>query len=310
MIIKGSLNDEVKQIALSCLQSSNPIKCVFDTVYENIVYYPDPEMRQIVKAVHCILKAQRGNCVDYTVLIGAILLAMNIPFEIKAVSFSGNDMEHVYIKTKSGITLDPVIGQIQDGSETQYNRSQIQGQFNKEVKYTKAKVYTMPTLEILQGIKDIKENKNTVIIPRIRMRRYHSNTQLQGLFDNPLQTIQNEFNAAQNTISNQTNAAQTTVSNFVNDTVTSTKNITNAAWNTTGNATIDFLNSPFSGLGGQIITGILGKNPLWNKIGGWSGVEKGLSKVFGQKTMTKQKFPVLPVAIGAAALGGLLLFND
>ncbi|MDX2195707.1 MAG: hypothetical protein NW207_04760 [Cytophagales bacterium] len=157
--IAGSLNSEIKAIASECRYSSDVLKCVFDAVYTRVVYSPDPPNRQVIKAVHCTLSNGIGNCTDYSILIGAILINLRIPFAYKVVSYSEpGQYEHIYIVSRlnnKDIYLDCVLGQRQDGSDTIANRPEA-GLYNKEVKYKYYKIYPMTQLEILQGVRELQ----------------------------------------------------------------------------------------------------------------------------------------------------------
>lgn len=155
LAVSGSDDPRIKRIAQTCASSDSPSRCAFNLVYSLVLYEPDPDDRQILKAVHCTLDSGKGNCVDYSILLGAILLNLNIPYVFKVVSFSTpNAYDHIYIVLKDGSVLDPVLGQRQDGTDTRSNRP-INGEYGNECSFKYSKKFEMPSLEILQGVKPV-----------------------------------------------------------------------------------------------------------------------------------------------------------
>lgn len=130
--------DSIKKIAQT-LNCGDPLKNAFDYAYKNIVYYPDPMNEQNIKTPARSLKDKRGNCVDYAVLLGSILFALGIPYYFRVAGYNEpRNFEHVYVVTKSGVVLDPVLGQPQDGTASFENRP-AQGRFNEQKPYTTKK---------------------------------------------------------------------------------------------------------------------------------------------------------------------------
>jgi hypothetical protein len=85
----------------------------------------------------------RASCVDYTVLIAAVLLAGGEPVNIKLVSIDGNGYGHIYPVTKNGTVLDPVIDQDQSGNEYLTRRPNFRPISGKEHAHQKAILYTL-----------------------------------------------------------------------------------------------------------------------------------------------------------------------
>lgn len=175
--INGALDSEVKAIAAKAIASPNPIKAAFDLVYNCAYYMPDPHGKQYVQTVGRTLSTHQANCVDYSVLLAAVLINMKVPFVFKVVSFNGLDYEHIYIQTKDGIKLDCVPGHRQDGTDTFTNRPP-QGKYNFETNYKKEILYPMPQLEILNGINAAQGQRQ---LSRSRMVRTESK-ELNGFF--------------------------------------------------------------------------------------------------------------------------------
>ncbi len=139
MIYFSAKEPIIKRIAtiLSYLKNRDKqLKYLFDFAYKNIYFEPDPKYTQRIRSAKRSLLDKRGNCVDYSVFFGSILLLLKIPFKLRMVKLAGsNQYTHVYIVTQSGIVLDAVIGQDQDGNEYK-NRAQLNGKYNTEVPYT------------------------------------------------------------------------------------------------------------------------------------------------------------------------------
>lgn len=149
--VEGTKNPIVISIAKECEKEPEPLQCVFDKVYDLILYEPCPDNNQSLRTVENMLREGEGNCVNYSTMIASILLVMNVPFFFRTVAYTNpREYDHIYIVTKSGVVLDPVPGQRQDGTDTRQNRPKY-GNFNQEVKYRFKKDYAMPNLTLLQG---------------------------------------------------------------------------------------------------------------------------------------------------------------
>jgi predicted Zn-ribbon and HTH transcriptional regulator len=185
----GTRNQEIKEAAEYCNKQPDRIKAVFDFAYDKIVYRPDgaeckackweglisellnknscPNCRsekinskQQLRTIENILRENEGNCTHYATIIGSLLILLDVPFFYRVVNLNrGSGLyEHIYIVTKSGIKLDPVIGQKQNGKETKESRPE-NGKYNKEVKYNYKLDYLMPQLEILQGTETVSSER-------------------------------------------------------------------------------------------------------------------------------------------------------
>lgn len=140
----------IQQIAEELSREKDPVQAVFRYAYDNVAYRLDPPSTQRLRTAMRSLKEQYGNCVDYTILISALLQNMGIRHKMRMASYVGSDTwEHIYVVV-DGRVLDPVLGQRQDNTDTLHNRNG--GYFNKEkkVKFGNRKDFIiMPKLEIL-----------------------------------------------------------------------------------------------------------------------------------------------------------------
>lgn len=93
------------------------LRSVANFAYYNCYFEPDPPKTQVIRTPRACLRDQRANCVDYTVLIGAICAACGLPVTIRAVQLPGqNNYGHVY-PVVNGVPLDIVPQQDQTGNE-------------------------------------------------------------------------------------------------------------------------------------------------------------------------------------------------
>lgn len=130
------------------LRAEDPIRAVFNYAYEIAVHKNDNDI-QFIKTPLRVIDARETNCVGYATLISSILSAMQIPHYFRAADLDGQGFGHIYIRTQSGLTLDPTIGQAQDDSDTFFNRSPT-GEYNVQVPYYE-KFDQMPELRLLNG---------------------------------------------------------------------------------------------------------------------------------------------------------------
>lgn len=144
-------NDLIINDLLQKIDYTKPLeKQVFDLVYNTAVYVPDANGKQNIQTVRRTIESKQANCVNYSILIGAMLIKLRIPFYFKVVSFNGSDYEHIYIQTEKGVLMDCCLSQKQDGTDTFENRPQ-QGSFNQQIKYKSKILYPMPQLNIING---------------------------------------------------------------------------------------------------------------------------------------------------------------
>lgn len=148
-IKKAAADPQIQDLARTFLIFPIPEKAIFNYVYDEVTYVPDEGDYQDIRTPQRSLRDHVGNCVDYTVLIGSLLYALDIPFNIKVAEIEKEQgFEHVYIVTDKYI-MDPCIGQPQDGSAI-YKRP-AKGKFNKETYHYNSKIYNMTKLRLLQG---------------------------------------------------------------------------------------------------------------------------------------------------------------
>jgi hypothetical protein len=104
-------------------------------IYQNSYFVPDPPSTQIISTPRAIFREEAANCVDYTVILGAIAISAGMPVTIRCVKFSPiTDYVHVY-PVINGQAVDLVIGQRQDGSEKNQRRNIYYDHFGEEVDY-------------------------------------------------------------------------------------------------------------------------------------------------------------------------------
>jgi hypothetical protein len=307
LALKFAWRDEIKAIASEAKRSGNPIKFVFDYVYSNVVYEPDPNNIQLVKSPICTLKTKKGNCVDYSVLIGSILINLKIPFFFKTVGFdSSGSFDHIYIVTKEqNLVLDCVIGQKQDGTDTFTNRP-LNGKFNVEYSSKNKKLFGMPQLQILQGYRKAKGLKP---IGRAKYVRSKSDSNLKG---NWLEDLGDGFSDLVNhygeVLSNPIDAIQN--SGIVETGVTAFQDIPNVVnqWGTV-------VSDPFKAIGNsgvfetaKSIVGTAG-----NLVSGLISPKKKIKKLPNGLTQTVDTYAGLEVPqiilMGGLLLGGIVFLN-
>lgn len=118
---------------------NEPYKSAFvlsNFAFNAATFEPDTNGIQVIKTPAATIRTKRGNCVDYTVLIGAIANALNIPVIIKVVAIGdGENFGHVY-PIVNGLPCDVVPYQRQDGTEHLHRKKEtvvypIEKEYNK-----------------------------------------------------------------------------------------------------------------------------------------------------------------------------------
>jgi hypothetical protein len=121
VILEESGKNYITQIARQlCVNKNEPVRSAYllcNFAYSSAMMQPDAPGLQIVRTPAATLRDKRGNCVDYTVLIGAIATAAGLPVIIKVVAFDpSGEFAHVY-PVVNGFPCDVVPFQKQDGTE-------------------------------------------------------------------------------------------------------------------------------------------------------------------------------------------------
>lgn len=103
--------------------------------YKLAPFQPDPMNQQNIKTVSRLLRDRRANCVQYTVAIGAVMLAAGYPVTIRTVAYTRPEVqEHVY-PVVNGLPIDVVPGQRQGGDEHLFRKLDSLVQIGQELPY-------------------------------------------------------------------------------------------------------------------------------------------------------------------------------
>ncbi len=117
------------------------MKKIFDFSFFNTYFKGDNQKTQTIRTGTRSINDKRANCVDYSILISSFLINLRVPHSFRMISTEKNDpnnLSHIFIVTPYG-TIDPVIGQDQDGNEQYKKREQrtpnflMQAPFYKKV---------------------------------------------------------------------------------------------------------------------------------------------------------------------------------
>ena len=110
-------------------------KAVWNWIKANIRYEIDKSGKQYIKTVSRIYYDGFGDCKSFSIIGGAILQCLGIPFCFKYVGFhKGGQYKHIYLQTKSGFIIDSCMDN-----------------FNEEPEHTHSKI-TMAEIHELSGI--------------------------------------------------------------------------------------------------------------------------------------------------------------
>jgi hypothetical protein len=84
-------------------------KNIWSWVRRNIKYRADGP-KQFTKSPAHLYKTRVGDCKSMTVMVGAILQKMCIPYDLVVDRYSAAspNQGHIYVKTKDGVIIDPV----------------------------------------------------------------------------------------------------------------------------------------------------------------------------------------------------------
>lgn len=84
---------------------------LYRSLHSFLDFERDPTGTQVIKTAKRTLKDRTGNCVDYSVLLGAFLINMGIPFYFRMVTYSGpSKFSHIYVLLNDGTPIDLVMG--------------------------------------------------------------------------------------------------------------------------------------------------------------------------------------------------------
>lgn len=105
-------------------------------------YQPDPPDHQRVKSAYATLRDQRGNCVDYSILISAILLVLEQPHFLRLVELEpGKGFAHIYpvalLSDGRELALDIVPQQDQNGRERILRGLNSSARIGEEIEHSK-----------------------------------------------------------------------------------------------------------------------------------------------------------------------------
>jgi len=137
VIQETATTPEVVQVANAIMRSC-PVEnwpvAVACFAYDVAFFEPDAQ-NQIIRTPRRTMEDARANCVDYTVLIGAICRAMGQPVTIRIVQFDGaKNYGHVF-PVVNGVPLDVVPGQNQTGAEYRTRKNERPYMLGIEVPY-------------------------------------------------------------------------------------------------------------------------------------------------------------------------------
>lgn len=94
-----------KQFDLSGLSKLNAAKYVWKVLRKKVNYRAEKIGHEIVQYPAYTLKLGHGDCEDFTILVGVILQANNIDFNVVLADY-GKGWQHIYVEI-NGIRIDP-----------------------------------------------------------------------------------------------------------------------------------------------------------------------------------------------------------
>lgn len=134
-----ALNNDpfLKYMATIIKNKPEPLRRVFRLVCLSAKYEEDPKHKQRMRTTSRLRNDKVGNCVDYSIMISALLKHLGIEHWVKIIKLAPNEpFKHVYVVTKNGIILDPIFGK-----DLNKDEDQIDKYFNKEVPYSNFEIY-------------------------------------------------------------------------------------------------------------------------------------------------------------------------
>jgi len=134
LVTRLASHDDVTRF-LAEKYSREPFEILAKHIYECVYFEPDPPKTQVIRTPHAVLRDERANCVDYTVILAAVAKALGLPVTIRIVKFSPDkNFSHVY-PIIDGVPVDLVIGQDQTGKEYLQRQNKNFDHFGSEVEY-------------------------------------------------------------------------------------------------------------------------------------------------------------------------------
>ena len=118
--------------------TTDDLEKIFNDIFYSTYFVKDPPGVQQIRTGERLLKEGKGNCVDYSVIISTFLLNLGIPHKLRMISTDKNNpnaYSHIYVVTDSGIILDVVLGQDQNGNEYKKSKTERTPYFNTQAKF-------------------------------------------------------------------------------------------------------------------------------------------------------------------------------
>ncbi len=138
--IEGTKNPEIVEIASEASKIKSPYQrqqFVYRKIYNLAHFLASPEDRQQMRSVTNMVREGKANCTGYSILISSVLLLLGDIHNFRLVDSKGDGYDHIYVITPYS-TLDAVLGQPQDGTDSFMNRNS-NGSFDTEPMFLKKK---------------------------------------------------------------------------------------------------------------------------------------------------------------------------
>ena len=104
------------------------VENLYNSLYRFLHFERDNPKYQVIRSAYRTLKDGTGNCVDYSVLVGAFLIRMGIPFYFRMISMDGTpSYSHIYVVLQDGTPFDLVLGK---------EFQEMQGQLGVQLPFT------------------------------------------------------------------------------------------------------------------------------------------------------------------------------
>lgn len=169
---------QTKKIAKKLKASSEEQTCknIWNFLYNNIQYKKDNPLREQLRTPIRSWKDRTTgiDCDCYAIFASSILTNLGIPHSFRMAGYKGADFQHVYVVTKSGIVIDPVLDA-----------------FNQEAPFSKKYDHTMSKVTMLNGVSGDACNTKPIFN---RLRRYISTEQVRELGYVPTQQFLEQNN--------------------------------------------------------------------------------------------------------------------